>query len=84
MFALLACGCYFIIMWVHLQMDIKERRANFEDVSLQYQQQVEENKKLEKQINDGISEEEMERIAREELGYVFPGEHVYADASSSK
>lgn len=83
-FSIVACVCYMVIMWTHQHIEIKERKQQLEQVSAQYDQQVEENEKLSKQIQDGVSDEELERIAREELGYVMPGEHVYADASAGK
>lgn len=83
-FSIVVCVCYLIIMWTHQHIEIKEKKQQLEQISAQYEQQLEENTKLADQIQNGISDEELERIARGELGYVMPGEHVYADASSGK
>lgn len=81
-FSIVACLCYLIMMWVHLQMNINERKVQLNNLSSELTQQVEENKSLDNEVKNGISDEEKERIARDELGYVMPGEHVYADASA--
>ena len=44
---------------------------------MQLQQQA--NDALQKSIDQGGSQEEMERIARDELGLVTPGERVFVD-----
>ena len=41
--------------------------------------QQQENDALQKSIDQGGSQEEMERIARDELGLVSPGERVFVD-----
>ena len=83
-FSLIAFAIYFSIMWTSQNSEIKEKKQQYESVSVQCEQQQKENEKLQEQIKNGISDEELERIAREELGYVMPGEHVYADASAGK
>ena len=45
----------------------------------QVQTQQQENDALQKSIDQGGSQEEMERIARDELGLVSPGERVFVD-----
>ncbi len=45
--------------------------------AVQLQQQA--NDALQKSIDQGGSQEEMERIARDELGLVTPGERVFVD-----
>lgn len=84
LFSVAVCVCYLIIMWTHQHIEIKEKRQQLEEVSMQCAQQEEENEALSNQISKGVSDEELERIARDELGYVMPGERVYADASAGK
>jgi len=83
-FTVIACVCYLLIMWIHLQTEINQKQAQYESLSVQHVEQEEENAAIDKQIREGISDEELEQIAREELGYVMPGEHVYADASAGE
>lgn len=83
-FSIVVCLFYLVIVWTHQHIEIKEKKQQLEQVSAQYDEQVAENEALAEQIKNGISDEELERIARDELGYVMPGEHVYADASAGK
>lgn len=83
-FSIIACICYLIIMWTHLNLDIKDKRSELEKLEKQCSQQAEENSQLSKEISSGISEKELEKLARDKYGYVKPGEHVYADASAGK
>lgn len=83
-FSLIAFAIYFGIMWTSQNAEIKEKKQQYEQVSQQCAQQEAENEQLSEQIKNGVSDEELERIARGELGYVMPGEHVYADASAGK
>ena len=48
-----------------------------QDRQVQLRQQA--NDALQKSIDQGGSQEEMERIARDELGLVTPGERVFVD-----
>ena len=50
-----------------------------EQLRQQVQTQQQENDALQKSIDQGGSQEEMERIARDELGLVSPGERVFVD-----
>ena len=83
-FSVIAIACYLLIMWIQLRSDLKEKQEKLKDVQAQYSQQYEENNTLREEISSGISDEEMERIARQEHGYVMPGENVYADGSAGK
>lgn len=84
LFSISVFVCYLIIMWFNLRVDSKEKRAELERLNAQYSQQLEDNSRLSKQIKDGLSDEELEKIARDELGYAMPDEHVYADASGTQ
>ncbi len=79
--AVVVCVCYVIMTWFNLGSEIKKRRETYAELCAEYDSQVEQNDKLERELKSGISEAEKEYIARNELGYILPGEHVYADAS---
>lgn len=72
---------YFAITLIQLQIEISERKQVLSDVQSQYSQKLEENKELAKVIEGGNEDEYIERIARDSLGYVKPGEKVYYDIS---
>ena len=79
--ATIAFICFAAVLIVNLADTAAEKKNEYERVSQALEEQNEENLRLEEELKNGISEEEKEYIARNELGYILPGEHVYADAS---
>lgn len=79
--ATVAFICFAAVLIANLTNTAVEKRREYERVSQALETQNEENARLEEELKNGISEEEKEYIARNELGYILPGEHVYADAS---
>ncbi len=72
---------YFAITLIQLQIEISEKKETLAQVQAQYNEKIAENKELEKVIEGGNEDEYIERIARDSLGYVKPGEKVYYDIS---
>lgn len=68
---------YFVISLVQAQIQIKDREKQAEEVSVQYEQQLAENERLQGVVDGGDENEYIERVAREKLGYVMPDEKVY-------
>ncbi len=79
--ATVAFICFSAVLIVNLSNTAVDKKREYESVSMALEQQNEENEELEEELKNGISDEEKEYIARNELGYILPGEHVYADAS---
>lgn len=79
--ATVAFFCFSAVLIINLVNTAVEKKQEYEAVSQALIEKNEENEKLEAELRNGISEEEKEYIARNELGYILPGEHVYADAS---
>ncbi len=79
--ATVAFFCFSAVLIINLVNTAVEKKQEYEAVSQALIEKNEENEKLEAELKNGISEEEKEYIARNELGYILPGEHVYADAS---
>ncbi|MCI2058802.1 MAG: septum formation initiator family protein [Oscillibacter sp.] len=65
-----------------LHGQVEAARAQKAQLTAQVEQQKKDNAALQKGIDDGGSEEEMEKIARDELGLVSPGERVYHDTNN--
>lgn len=76
-----ALAGYFAITLIQLQIEISEKKEALAQVQAQYNEKIAENKELEKVIEGGNEDEYIERIARDSLGYVKPGEKVYYDIS---
>lgn len=77
--AFAALVCYFVIALISLQSDIKEQKEQITDINAQADAQSADNRELNNLLNDSNLDSYVERIAREELGYVFPDERVYYD-----
>lgn len=77
-----AFAVYAACTLVNLQLRINA--ANAEQRTLQAQ--LDEQRLINAELNDAISEEDHEeyiaKIARDSLGYIYPGEQVYVDISS--
>lgn len=68
---------------VSLQMGLAERNEQLRTINEQIEKQEEENRQNQELLNSGNEKEIMERIAREKLGYVAPGERVFFDISGN-
>ena len=73
---LLAVG-YFAISIINVNMDIKSRKKEVAKLNAQYEEQLAENAQLQAVADGGNKDEYVEKVAREKLGYVKPGEKVY-------
>lgn len=79
--ATVAFVCFAAVLIVNLVDTAVDRTRELHELESELTSQQAANEKLEKELAGGISDEEKEYIARNELGYILPGEHVYADAS---
>lgn len=77
--AFAALVCYFVIALIGLQSDIREQKEQIADINAQADIRSADNRELNNLLNDSDLDSYVERIAREELGYVFPNERVYYD-----
>ena len=82
--SLIAIMGYFVITLVQLQLEIKDKKEMAAQVNQQYQSQKLENEELQQILDNGDESKYIERVARDVLGYVLPGERVYYDTSSEK
>ncbi len=79
--ALICVAFYGIISVVQLQGRLQERQNEIAQMETRISQQQEENDTLRKQVEDGLTDEQIAAMAREQ-GYVMPSERVFADSSS--
>ncbi|MEG1244402.1 MAG: septum formation initiator family protein [Oscillospiraceae bacterium] len=80
--SLIAIMSYFVITLVQLQLEIRDKKEISAQVNQQYQSQQLENDELQQILDNGDASKYIERVARDVLGYVLPGERVYYDTSS--
>lgn len=74
---------YAAVMLVDMQVTLADRNQELEQLALSYETQRLENKELERRLAAGVDDDYIERIARDELDYVYPDERVYIDISGS-
>ena len=72
---------YFVITIIGLQLKIKDSRAELNQKTEAYEQQLDENERLESIVESEDKSAYIEQVAREKLGYVMPGEKVFYDVT---
>ncbi|HIV88074.1 MAG TPA: septum formation initiator family protein [Candidatus Pygmaiobacter gallistercoris] len=72
---------YLAVTLIVSQVDIMVKRQQLDSLTADLSRQVEENTELQRLYSAGESEEYIERIARDRLGYVAPDERIYIDMS---
>ena len=72
---------YLCVAWVFAQIDIVSKRQQLQNLQQQAEVQQAANDELRRVLDASDEAAYMERIAREKLGYVLPGEHIYVDMS---
>lgn len=80
--ALLAFAGYFVITVVSLQFQISDKQQELETAKQTLSSVQAENESLKELEEEEDEATYMERIARDVLGYVVPGESVYYDVST--
>ena len=72
---------YLCVALVFAQIDIVSKRQQLQNLQQQAEVQQAANDELRRVLDASDEAAYMERIAREKLGYVLPGEHIYVDMS---
>lgn len=80
--AMLAFLIYAAVAIVSLRSQIADKQAELDSLSLRVQEYEDANAALQEEMQNGISEEEISELARNELSYAEPGERVFVDTSS--
>ncbi len=72
---------YFVITIIGLQLSIKESRGELEQKTAAYEEQLAQNNRLQSIVDNEDKSEYIEQVAREQLGFVMPGEKVFYDVT---
>lgn len=80
--AMLAFLIYAAVTIVSLRSQIADKQVELDSLSLRVQEYEDANAALQEEMQNGISEEEISELARNELSYAEPGERVFVDTSS--
>lgn len=78
---LLAVAGTFAVRLVQLQIGIREQEQELGNLEAAYVQQQQDNDSLRKKLDNADEAQYIERVARDSLGLIKPGEKVYVDAS---
>ncbi len=83
--AVLFCAlvCYFVATFISLQTKVRAQEREVAELRKTYQQQIDDNAELQMIIDSGDEAAYIEKIAREQYGYVMPDERVYYDSTAS-
>lgn len=80
--ALFCFALYAAITLIHLQLAISEKSQRIAALNAAIQSQTTENADLREQLEKGASDDQIASIARDKLGYGYPQERIFVDASS--
>lgn len=75
--------CYFLISFFVMRSDLKSQEKYYAQLNTQLAEKKAENEELKKLVDSSDLDEYVEKIARDELGYVFPDERVYYNEQQS-
>ena len=74
---------YAMVHLIDMQISTVSRRRQLVELEQRVEAQRIANRELERQLAQGMDEQYIERIARDRLGFIAPGETVYIDISGS-
>ena len=77
--ACLIVFAYILVVFVNQEVTISQKRAQYEQLQQQITAQQTENETMKSLTTEENREEYIEKIARETLNYVYPGEKVYVN-----
>ena len=80
--AIIAIIGYFVISLISLQMQKAEKEQQLAQAQTTLEQKKEKNDELKSLLDEEDDSAYIEKVARDVLGYVLPGERVYYDISS--
>lgn len=72
---------YFLITIVGNAISYKERQGELEQKNAAYEAQIEENERNQEILDSEDKSSYIEKIAREKLGFIMPGEKVFYDVT---
>lgn len=81
--AILAVLGYSCVSFCELQIKIGEADKKCQEILTACEKQELENEELENLLNNGDKAEYIERVARDQLGYVMPDEKVFYDVAGN-
>lgn len=73
--------CVIVFKLVMIQINISKKQRELNELNQKVSYQTEQNDILKQQINSGITDEYIEKVAREKLNLVSPFERIFVDVT---
>ncbi len=80
--ALFCFALYAAVSLIHLQIKISDKSVRIAQLDAEIRERTMQNETLRSVIEKGASDEDIASVARSKLGYAYPQERVFIDASS--
>ncbi len=80
---MIAFGVYILYALVSFQVDNTKKRAELEAAKEEYNRQQIENEELQRTLDTYGTNDFIESMARDKLGYAYSDEHFYVDVSGT-
>ena len=82
--ALIAFGAYLAYSMISFQVEINQKQETLAELKERYEEQLIANEELQRTLDTYGTNDFIERMAREKLGYAYADEHFYVDISGTK
>ncbi len=79
--ALILLTAIVVIQLISLQNSISQKQQQLVSLETQTSELSAENEQMQQQLDEGVTDEYIEEVAREQLGYVSPFERVFVDVA---
>lgn len=79
--ALVLLTVFVVFQLISLQSSISKKQQQLVSLETQVSELSSENEQMQQQLDQGVTEEYIESVAREQLGYVSPFERVFVDVA---
>ena len=79
--ALILLTAIVVIQLISLQNSISQKQQQLVSLETNTSELSAENEQMQQQLDEGVTDEYIEEVAREQLGYVSPFERVFVDVA---
>ena len=79
--ALILLTAIVVIQLISLQNSISQKQQQLVSLETKTSELSAENEQMQQQLDEGVTDEYIEEVAREQLGYISPFERVFVDVA---
>ena len=81
---IISLAIVFVISLISIKKEIDSGKEEVKQLQSKCDEENEANKELQRVVDSGDKDEYIEKIAREQYGYIKPGDRVYKDIASGE